>query len=58
MRTAITVTVSLPPELAEELKEASSKLGMTRSLIVQQLIRVELKQFVARATKTEHTKHA
>lgn len=53
----ITIAISLPPELAEELKEASKKLGMTSSLIVQQLLRHELKQFVARATKSDYSEN-
>lgn len=56
MRKAITVAISLPAELAEGLTKEAQKLGVSKSLIVQQLLRVHLKQNVASATNQRHTK--
>lgn len=44
MRKAVTVAVSLPAELAEELTKAAKELYVSKSLVVQQALRVYLAQ--------------
>lgn len=39
MRKAVTITVSLPPELVEALAKATEELHVSRSLLIQQLLR-------------------
>lgn len=44
MRKAVTLTFSLPPDMVEELIKTCKELGVSRSLLIQQLLRGFLAQ--------------